>query len=111
MNNKGFTLMELLAGIVIVGILFGMVFYLLRGTFGSTMTQYNMASDNMIFEAADSYALEYNAFGNNDYACVTVKELGDYGYLKNVGEDTRIIKIIRNGITKVIEETKYVDEC
>ena len=110
-NRKGFTLTELLAGLVIIGILFGVVLYLLRGTFASTMTQYSNISDNEIFEAARSYVLETNAFKDNEYACVTVKGLSDYGYVKNAPYDTRIVKVIRNNVTKVIEEIKYVDEC
>ena len=50
-------------------------------------------------------------FKGNEYACVTVKELSEYGYVKNAVDDTRIVKVSRNNITKVIEEIKYVDEC
>ena len=110
-NRKGFTLTELLAGLVIVAILCGMVIYLLRGTFASTMTQTTNASDNLILDAAKSYALETNAFGKNDYACITVQELKAYGYLKNADNDNRIVKVFRNNATKVIEEIEFVNAC
>ena len=111
MNRKGFTLVELLVSFVIIGLLFVLVVHLVRGTFATTMTQYDNITDNMIFDAAKSYALETNAFGNSEYACVTVKELSEYGYLVNVSDDRRIVKVTRNNITKVIEEIKYTDEC
>ena len=110
-NSKGFTMTELLAALVIIGVLFGVVMYLLNGTFASTMTQYNSISDNEIFEAARGYALERDAFNDDEYACITVQELIEYGYVKNITEDPRIVKIIRNSTTKAIEEIKYVDEC
>ncbi len=110
-DRKGFTLTELLASLVIIGILFGVVIYLVRGTFASTMTQYDNINDNMIFEAARSYVLETDAFGSKEYACVKVKELFEYGYLNNAINDNRIVKVIRNNTTKVIEEIKYAHEC
>ena len=111
MNKKGFTLIELLAGLVIVGILFGIDIHLFRGTYASTMTQLGTINDNEIYNAAETYVLETNAFKNNDYACVTVKELFDYGYLKNIDNNDKIIKITRNNQTKVIEEIIYDNTC
>jgi hypothetical protein len=35
----------------------------------------------------------------------------DNGYVKNAPDSQRIIKVIRNNMTKVIEEIKYVNEC
>ena len=111
MNNKGFSLVELLASLVIIAILFGVVVYLVRGTYSTTMTQFDTIDDRQVFSSAKSYSLETNAFGTNDYACITIKELIDYGYLSNKNYEDKIIKLTRNNTTKVIEEIKYVDKC
>ena len=111
MNNKGFSLVELLASLVIIAILFGIAMYLFRGTYSSTMTQFDYISDTEAFNSARSYALETNAFGSNDYACVTIRNLIDYGYLSNKNYEDKTIKLTRDNVTKVIEEIKYVDEC
>ena len=112
MNNRnGFTLVELLASLVIIAILFGIVIHLFRGTYASTMTQIDNVSDNQIYNAAKVYVIETNAFNSMNYACVTIKELVDYGYLSNVENTDRLIKIVRNNQTKVIEEITYVDVC
>ena len=111
MNNKGFSLVELLASLVIIAILFGIVIYLVRGTYSSTMTQFDTINDNEVFSSAYNYVLETNAFGTKDYACVTIKELIDYGYLSNKNYEDKIVKLTRDNNTKVINEIKYVDEC
>ena len=112
MNNKGFTLVEALAVLVVIGIVFGVSFYIVRGTMASTLTQMDEASDNQIFDSARAYILEGNkVFNSQGYVCVNVQELIDYGYVKNIQSSDRIVKIIRNEATKVIEEIKYVDIC
>lgn len=112
MNNKGFTLMEMLATVMIIAIIFGVAFYLIRGTTATTLTQIEEVSDAQIFNCARAYVTEVNKpFNNEGYTCVTLEELLDYGYLKNINDSSRIIKITRNINTKVIEEIKYVNEC
>lgn len=112
MNNKGFTLMELLAVLVIIGVVFGITFYILRGTMATSLTQMDEAVNNQIYEAAKSYVIETNQqFNRSGYACVSLQELIDYGYVNNVDNPQQIIKITRNLETKVIEEIKYVEKC
>ena len=112
MNNKGFTLMELLAVLVIIGVVFGITFYILRGTMATSLTQMNEAVNNQIYEAAKSYVIETNQqFNRSGYACDSLQELIDYGYVNNVDNPQQIIKITRNLETKVIEEIKYVEKC
>ena len=68
--------------------------------------------DNEIFEAAKTYVIEINkSFNSEGYTCVSLQELVDYGYLKNINNPDKMIKIIRNTSTKVIQEIKYVNEC
>ena len=112
MNNKGFTLMELLAVLVIIGVVFGITFYILRGTMATSLTQMDEAVNNQIYEAAKSYVIETNQqFNRSGYACVSLQELIDSGYVSNVDNPQQIIKITRNLETKVIEEIKYVEKC
>ena len=112
MNNKGFTLVELLATLVIIGIVFGISLFILKGTQAKVITDVNEVSDGQIFTSAETYVLERNlSFNRSNYVCVSVQELIDYGYIKNTSEPERIIKLIRNNETKTIETIKYVDSC
>ena len=111
MNRKGFTLTELLATLVLLGIIVGAVLYIFKGTMATSMTQIDVINDTQVFEAAKSYVLETNKTFQDDYTCVTIQELVDYGYFKDGNYGDKIIKIIRNPETKVYEEVKYVDRC
>ena len=112
MNNKGFTLIEMLSAVMIIAIILGVAFYLIRGTTATTLTQMEEVSDTQIFEAAKAYVTEVNkSFNNEGYTCINLQELIDYGYLKSVNDSDKIIKLIRNKETKVIEEIKYVMNC
>lgn len=111
MNRKGYTLIELLAVLAIIGIIFGLVIYYVRGTSASTMTQIDNINDNMIFNAAKNYVLEMNKQYNQEgYLCINTNELVEYGYIKKIDID-KIIKITRNVKTKVVEKVEYVDIC
>ena len=112
MNNKGYTLIEMLAAVTIIAIIFGVAFYLVRGTTATTLTQMGEISDAQIYEAAKVYVTEVKkSFNSQGYTCITLQELADYGYLKNVDAPTKMIKLTRDISTKVIQEIKYVNEC
>ena len=112
MNNKGFTLIEVLSVLVIITIVFITGFYILRGTTATTLTQMEEAVDSQIYDAARSYVIETNRqFNRSGYTCVSLQELMDYGYLRNVDDPKRLVKITKNYKTKVIEEIKYVESC
>ena len=112
MNNKGFTLTELLAVVAIMGVILGITIYMTKGTTATSLTQIEEASDNQIFDSARAYIMETNkAFNSDGYVCVLMQELVDYGYVKNTSDMDAIIKITRNRETKVIEEIKYVNSC
>lgn len=117
MNNKGFSLIELLGSLVILGVILGIGLYSARGTLGLVNDSMNEVSENEIYDAAEMYVLE-NAtkWINNgeEYACLTVLELVDYGYFDE-GEIAKYrdnsIRIVRNGNTKVVENITFVDSC
>ena len=114
MNKKGFTLTELLVGLAIIGILSVTLVYIVKGTLSTSMTQLSEINDNEVYEAAKMYAIENNAFKDNDSICILVSTLVDNGYLDNNIADelkAKIVKITRNSTNKTIEEIKYVLLC
>ena len=50
MNNKGFSMMELLATLIIIGVAFLVVFNLFRGTFSLTESQMDEINDENIIK-------------------------------------------------------------
>ena len=113
MNNKGFTLVELLVSLMLIGIFSVALVYFVSGTLSTAMTQIDDISDNQVYEASKSYVIENNLFKNSDYVCITVRNLVDYGYLDNVSDDlkSKMIMVTRDSISKVIQTVKYVTEC
>ena len=112
MNNKGFTIMELLAVLVVISVIFSIVAFFVKGTAASTMTQIDEISNNLIFSAAREYVLEENVgFNSEGYVCVTVQELIEYGYVNKGNNSDEIIKISRDNQTMVITKVEYVTTC
>lgn len=115
MNRNGFTLFEMLCCVALMGFVLSIGLYLSKDTLGATIESLEGYSDNQVFKAANNYIIEKNInFNDLGYTCVTVSELIDYGYLKDVNDNdvkNRIVKIVRNNDTKVITNTSYVDKC
>ena len=111
-DNKGFTLIEVLAVLVILSIAIMAVFGLFRGTFSMADNDMNKINDNNIFEAAKLYVMENgNNFNDNGYVCVNISDLVSYGYLKMDSYENKIIKVSRNNTTMVINSVEYVTVC
>ena len=113
MDNKGFTLVELLVSLVLIGIFSLVIVYFVHGTLSTTMTQIDSISDNQIYEASKSYVIENNMFKGSDSVCITVQNLIDYGYLDNTISDElkgKKILITRNS-NSVIQSVEYVVDC
>jgi len=118
MNNKGFSLIEMLGCIALLGFILCISLFVNRKTLATSLTTLNNVSNNEIYKASESYVLEQKVnwinYNNEEYTCVTVKELVDYGYLRdNKVNDYRdeIVKIIREPKTKVINNVLFVDIC
>ena len=60
LNKKGFTLVELLVCLVVIGIVCGIGFGLVRGTWSKPMDTIDKISQNEIYDAAKTYVLESN---------------------------------------------------
>ncbi len=111
-NNKGFTLVEALAALVIIAIIFVVIINIFKGTFSITDSQMEKINDNRVFESAKLYVLEMNkAFNEEGYTCINLKDLVNYGYLNIDSYEDKIIKITRNMDTMVIQNVEYVSVC
>jgi len=117
MNNRGFTLVELLGCLVLVGVVFGIGLYSTRGTLSTTLTTLNSVSENEIYNAAENYLIENGIRWINtgdEYACVGIDDLVDMGYFdydEVVNYKDMVVRIERDIVTKVINVRELVDNC
>ena len=127
-NKRGFTLVELLAVIVVLGIVASISIYAITNTIRKTKEKSYQVTINEIENMANDYLLENNGklffISSNDgseteYQCVTIKQLIDAGYFKTditeslVDVDTNVnindfVKITRNQNSKVISDIAYI---
>lgn len=77
-SKKGFTLVELLAVIVILGLIAVIASPLVLGTINSSKESLSKEQKNRIIEAAKIYAVKQGHCG-----CVSVKDLYNNGYLED----------------------------
>ena len=89
-NRKGYTLIELLAVILIIGLILGFSTYGIINAFNTSKNKSLTISINSIKEAAETYATEKNDDSSywlditdkdNKYFCVTIEELMNKGLL------------------------------
>ena len=118
MNRKGFTLVELLACLVLLGVILGIGLYVTKDTLSTSLSTLNDVSTSQIYSAAKLYVIENSTSWINvddeEYTCLTVNELVDDGYFEESEVSTyqdNIIKVIREPKTKVINSVKLVDVC
>ena len=115
MNRKGFTLIDLLACLALLGIILLIGISVSRNTMSTSLVRLRTVSDNEVFSAANNYVLENNIYFNeHGYICINVSDLIDYGYLNDTNDNkikNKIVAIYGNNNTKVITTTKYVDSC
>ena len=127
-NRKGFTLVELLATIVVLSIVVSLTIYTALNIIGKAKEKGYKVTISNIESNASNYLLENKDKLNfisssentgTEYQCITVKNLIDYGYLKDnitkskVNEiDTveldRYIYVERNSTTKAITKVVYL---
>ena len=114
MKKNGFTLVELLACLVLLGLVLTIGIIANKNALATSLTQFRNVSDNEVFIAARNYVDGENVSFKKNYACVTVKELVDYGYLdavNNADIQEKIVKVSINKKTKVINKITYVKKC
>ena len=90
LNRKGYTLIELLAVILIIGLVLGFSTYGIINAINSSKEKAATLSENSIKEAAETYATEKNDDSSywlditdkeNKYFCITIEELMNKGLL------------------------------
>ena len=124
----GFTLVELLAVIVVLGLILGIISYAIGNIFGNVLSKIDDTTKNIILDAAEEYVLEYrnkgdwkeNVANNGDVSfCVSLKSLLETGYydyddefvVDNVDELFVSVLINSNKVSKyVLIEKKDVEE-
>ncbi len=112
MNNKGFTLFEMLIWFLVIGIFVIIALSLGRNTFATSLTTVGNMNDDEIFLAAERYVTDGNgSFYNNKYICVSTDTLREEGYLNSSFGKTRLIKMRVSRVTRVVEKSYYVDSC
>ena len=118
MNNKGFTLVELIACLVIVVLIFGFGFGMIRGTRSSILTTIDKINENELINAAKMYVIENNVnwINENDnvYSCVSIDSMVSNGYFKleEVSDyNNQFVKVIKNNATGVITDLIILEEC
>ena len=78
MNNKGFSLIELLGCLCLLTIFLLIGLYSAKDTLATTFSILNGVSENQIYSAARMYVVEKQvtwSSGDNEYVCITVDEL------------------------------------
>ncbi|MBR3049800.1 MAG: prepilin-type N-terminal cleavage/methylation domain-containing protein [Bacilli bacterium] len=116
MNNRGFTLVEVIAVIAIIGILLSIVVVAVTKNTADSKKQAYEAMETSIYNAANNYVIEENSVQddlNNNNVQIPVDQLLDNNYLDrlvdpNHGECTndsyvRVSKNTSNGL----DEYKY----
>lgn len=78
-NNRGFTLVELMAVIIILGIIAVIAYPLVTGTISKSKKKLSTEQINVIYDAANMYAVKN---GPDECGCVTIDNLQKSGYLE-----------------------------
>lgn len=117
MNKKGFTLVELLAIIVILGLVTGIAITVILTVLSNAKDKSIELTKRNIREQSEKYIYEgfsnsnwKRSNSNEEYKCVTVQDLIDVGYYKqsiieenkDLIKPTDTIKIVRDANTKAI---------
>ena len=115
LNRKGYTLIELLAVILIIGLILVLSTYGIIKAVKSSKEKVTTLSEKSIKEAAETYATEKNDDSNywlditdkeNKYFCTTIEELMNKGLLDKKAESTKFKKsdfvlVKKNKVTMV----------
>lgn len=111
MNRKGFTLVELLAYLCLLGALLGVGLLASKEDLSTSMLRFRHISDNEVFEAAKKYVQSENI---NSDVCVNVSELILLGYLEYTNDSNVMKKMVQIDIddsNNLIEKVKYIQAC
>lgn len=112
--DKGFTLVELLATIGVIAVVFGLATYLVLNTIGKSKDEANVIAMNNIKRTASVYSEEYpdnviwqEGVGGNKNTCVPVEMLVSKGYLKKKdieNVDLEFVLLEKNEQNTIVKE-------
>ncbi len=103
-NEKGFTLVELLAVLVILAFIALIAFPIVTGIINNSREKLSEEQFNRLEEAVKSYTTKNVA---EDEACVSISELKSGGYLENVEIKNPDTGETINGIYHIIWDTDH----
>lgn len=122
MNNKGFTLVEFLVTLLIVGIIFTVSNYVITNTFSMTNKNALEITINNIKSSSKDYIYEFidnsdwiDNYDNTEYVCISIGDLIEKGYFNDSILNERIkkeylVKVIRNKINHNIIDSIYRED-
>ena len=117
-KKNGFTLVELLSTIVILGIVVSVTVYIVMKNINKAKEDAELITYNNIKSAAkvynDEVASYWNTKDNYEYSCISLGNMIEIGYFdeKVIDENDKfskgtMIKVIRDKDSKVIKETSF----
>lgn len=99
-KEEGFTLVELLAVIVILGIIIAIAVPVIGNVTQGAQSDADAAEEELIIDAAQMYELnEKTTIGSTTENGVTVKKLVELGYLQLRGENPNKNGVVRRATT------------
>ncbi len=114
MNRRGFTLIEMLGCVALLGIVLLLGLQASKNTVSTSLTQFRAINDSEVFEAARAYALENGGdFNSEGISCVKVNTLVSMGYLANTNDTELLNKNVKLERNKnyTITKIEYVSSC
>ena len=124
LNNKGFTLVELLASLVIITLITFLIVSLSQNTFSISKNRAYTIMKNNVYKAAEDYieecdanTISCNLDWNNNKTEFNAHKLYQAGFFKNLESpidgkdlsDCLLIKVTKND--NKVPEVKIIDNC
>lgn len=120
LNRKGFTLVELLAVIVVTSLVLGLSGYGIINAYKSAKEKTVVLNETSIMEAARIYSSEANSYdwkelNNSQYFCTTIQRLKNVGLLKKEATsekygDSLIITVVRDATKYTINSIDFLED-
>ena len=117
LNNRGFSLIELLGSLALLALILCIGIYRAGDTLSTSLTILDNISENEIKNSAEIYVIENPVswiHDNGEWTCITTLDLVDKGYLDEddiISYKDKEIKIVRDSSSKVITSVLIVDSC